>query len=32
MQDWLRGAGLTPLAPIWLRTLPSGALVAGVRS
>jgi SAM-dependent methyltransferase len=32
MQDWLRGAGLTPLKPSWLRTLPGGALVAGVRS
>lgn len=29
MQDWLQSAGLTPLKPIWLRTLPGGALVAG---
>jgi SAM-dependent methyltransferase len=29
MQDWLRGAGLTPEKPVWLRTMPSGALVAG---
>ena len=29
MQDWLRGAGLTPEKPIWLRTMPGGALVAG---
>ena len=29
MQDWLRASGLEPLAPIWLRTLPGGALVAG---
>jgi SAM-dependent methyltransferase len=29
MQDWLREAGLEPLPPRWLRTLPGGALVAG---
>ncbi len=29
MQDWLQCAGLTPLKPVWLRTLPGGALVAG---
>ena len=29
MQDWLRGAGLEPVKPIWLRTLPGGALVVG---
>jgi SAM-dependent methyltransferase len=29
MQDWFGAAGLTPLEPIWLRTLPGGALVAG---
>jgi len=29
MQDWLRASGLAPLKPIWLRTLPGGALVSG---
>jgi SAM-dependent methyltransferase len=29
MQDWLQSAGLEPLKPIWLRTMPGGALVAG---
>ena len=29
MQDWLQSAGLTPLKPVWLRTMPGGALVAG---
>ena len=29
MQDWLQSAGLVPLKPIWLRTMPGGALVAG---
>jgi SAM-dependent methyltransferase len=29
MQDWLRSAGLEPLEPTWLRTIPGGALVAG---
>jgi SAM-dependent methyltransferase len=29
MQDWLREAGLRVERPIWLRTLPSGALVVG---
>lgn len=29
MQDWLRSCGLEPLPPIWLRSLPGGALVAG---
>jgi SAM-dependent methyltransferase len=32
MQDWLRGAGLSPRKPIWLRSLPGAALVAGERS
>ncbi len=29
MQDWLQSTGLEPLKPIWLRTMPGGALVAG---
>lgn len=29
MQDWLQSTGLKPLKPIWLRTMPAGALVAG---
>lgn len=29
MQDWLRSSGLEPLKPIWSRTMPGGALVAG---
>ena len=29
MQSWLQSTGLTPLKPIWLRTMPGGALVAG---
>jgi SAM-dependent methyltransferase len=29
MQDWLLSAGLKPLKPIWLRTMPGGALIAG---
>ncbi len=29
MQAWLQSAGLEPLKPIWLRTMPGGALVAG---
>jgi hypothetical protein len=29
MQDWLQSAGLTPLKPVWLRTMPGGALVTG---
>lgn len=29
MQDWLQSTGLKPLRPIWLRTMPGGALVAG---
>jgi hypothetical protein len=29
MQDWLQASGLKPLKPIWLRTMPGGALVAG---
>lgn len=29
MQDWLKSTGLKPLKPIWLRTMPGGALVAG---
>ena len=29
MHDWLRGAGLAPVKPIWLRTLPGAALVVG---
>lgn len=29
MQGWLRSSGLEPLEPIWLRTLPGAALVAG---
>lgn len=29
MQDWLQSTGLKPLKPIWLRTLPGGALIAG---
>ncbi len=32
LQDWLRSSGLEPLKPIWLRTLPGGALVAGRRA
>jgi SAM-dependent methyltransferase len=28
MQGWQRGAGLEPLSPLWLRTLPNGALLA----
>jgi SAM-dependent methyltransferase len=31
MQHWLRSAGLLPLEPIWLRTMPGAALVAGKR-
>jgi hypothetical protein len=29
MQDWLRASGLAPLPPIWVRTMPGGALVVG---
>jgi SAM-dependent methyltransferase len=29
MQDWLQSTDLRPLKPIWLRTMPGGALVAG---
>jgi SAM-dependent methyltransferase len=29
MQDWLQSAGLKPLKPIWLRSMPGCALVAG---
>lgn len=29
MQNWLESTGLKPLKPIWLRTFPGGALVAG---
>jgi SAM-dependent methyltransferase len=29
MQDWLASAGLKPLDPIWLRTMPGAALVGG---
>jgi SAM-dependent methyltransferase len=29
MQDWLQSTGLEPLKPIWLRTMPGAALVAG---
>lgn len=29
MQDWLQSAGLKPIKPIWLRTMPGGALVTG---
>ena len=29
MQDWLQSSGLKPLKPLWLRTMPGGALVAG---
>ena len=29
MQDWLQSTGLQPIKPIWLRTLPGGALVSG---
>ena len=29
MKDWLRMAGFELLKPIWLRTMPGGALVAG---
>lgn len=29
MQDWLQAARLTPLKPVWLRTMPGGALIAG---
>ena len=29
MQDWLQSGGLAPLKPIWLRTMPGAALVAG---
>lgn len=29
MQDWLRSTELDPLKPIWLRTMPGAALVAG---
>jgi SAM-dependent methyltransferase len=29
MQDWLQSARLTPLKPVWLRTMPVAALVAG---
>jgi SAM-dependent methyltransferase len=32
LRDWLRGAGLAPREPIWLRTMPSTALVAGVKA
>jgi SAM-dependent methyltransferase len=31
MQNWLNSAALEPLKPIWLRTMPGGALVAGQR-
>ena len=29
MHDWFAGAGLEPQKPVWLRTMPSGALVIG---
>jgi SAM-dependent methyltransferase len=29
LQDWLKSTGLKLVEPIWLRTLPGGALVAG---
>jgi SAM-dependent methyltransferase len=32
MQAWLRDAGLAARKPIWLRTLPGGAMVVGVRN
>ena len=32
IQDWLQSAGLEPLKPIWLRSMPGAALVAGRKS
>jgi hypothetical protein len=32
MQDWLQSTGLKPLKPIWLRSMPGGAFVAGQKS
>ena len=29
MQDWLQSTGLEPVKPIWLRTMPGAALLAG---
>jgi SAM-dependent methyltransferase len=32
MQDWLQSTGLKTLNPIWLRTMPGAALVAGKKA
>lgn len=32
LQEWLQSAGLKPLKPIWLKSMPGGALVAGKKS
>jgi len=29
LQDWLQSNGLQPLKPVWLRTMPGGALIGG---
>ncbi len=32
MQNWLKSAALGPLKPIWLRSMPGAALVAGQKA